>query len=114
MNKLDYNLTTLPNELQTYESLMQVKGQQGEANVVTSSRSFHKGSTSGTKPVPSTSSNNKWKKKKGGKGNKTDQKLLRKPRRSRLQKELFSIAARISTGRGTAQNIWLRRRRRRR
>ena len=86
MNKLDYNLTTLPNELQTYESLMQVKGQQGEANVVTSSRSFHKGSTSGTKPVPSTSSNNKWKKKKGGKGNKTVPKAAQKAKKVKAAK----------------------------
>ncbi|KAA0034863.1 gag/pol protein [Cucumis melo var. makuwa] len=33
---------------------------------------FHRGSTSGTKSVPSSSGNKKWKKKKGGQGNKAN------------------------------------------
>lgn len=70
MNKLDYNFATLLNELQAYESLMKVKEQHGEVNVVSSSMNFHKGSTSRTKHGPSSSGSKKWKKKNGGKGNK--------------------------------------------
>ncbi|KAL0561491.1 hypothetical protein IC582_001919 [Cucumis melo] len=72
MNKIAYTLTTLLNELQTFESLMKIKGQKGEANVATSTRKFHRGSTSGTKSMPSSSGNKKWKKKKGGQGNKAN------------------------------------------
>ena len=53
MNKIQYSLTTLLNELQTFESLMKNKGpQQGEANVA-HSKKFHKGSSFGTKSVSS-------------------------------------------------------------
>lgn len=45
MNKIDHNLSTFLNELQTYQSLMKIKGQEGEANVVTSNKNFHRGST---------------------------------------------------------------------
>ena len=38
MNKIAYILTTLLNELQTFESLMKIKGQKGEENVATSIR----------------------------------------------------------------------------
>ncbi|KAA0040448.1 gag/pol protein [Cucumis melo var. makuwa] len=72
MNKIAYTLTTLLNELQNFESLMKIKGQKGEANVATSTRKFHRGSTCGTKSVPSSSGNKKWKKKKGGQGNKAN------------------------------------------
>ncbi|TYK00056.1 gag/pol protein [Cucumis melo var. makuwa] len=72
MNKIAYTLTTLLSELQTFESLMKIKGQKGETNVATSTRKFHKGSTSGTKSMPSSSGNKKWKKKKGGQGNKAN------------------------------------------
>ncbi|KAA0051499.1 gag/pol protein [Cucumis melo var. makuwa] len=65
-------LTILLNELQTFESLMKIKGQKREANVATSTRKFHRGSTSGTKYVPSSSGNKKWKKKNGGQGNKAN------------------------------------------
>ena len=65
MNKIAYTLTILLNDLQTFESLKKVKGQKGEANVATSTIKFHKGSTSRTKFVPSSSSTKKWKKKKG-------------------------------------------------
>src|ERR1051325_6631005 len=55
MNKIQYSLTTLLNELQTFESLMKNKGQQqGEANVA-HSKKFHKGSSSRTKFVSSSS-----------------------------------------------------------
>ncbi|TYJ96910.1 gag/pol protein [Cucumis melo var. makuwa] len=72
MNKISYTLTTLLNELQTFESLMKIKGQKGEANVATSTRKFHRGSTSGTKSMPSSSGNKKWKKNKGGQQNKVN------------------------------------------
>ncbi|KAA0066527.1 ty3-gypsy retrotransposon protein [Cucumis melo var. makuwa] len=51
---------------------MKIKGQKGEANVTTSTRKFHRGSTSGTKFVPSSSGTKKWKKKKGGQVNKAN------------------------------------------
>ncbi|XP_050937748.1 uncharacterized protein LOC127148308 [Cucumis melo] len=38
-----YTPTTLLNKLQTFESLMKIKGQKGEANVATSTRKFHRG-----------------------------------------------------------------------
>ena len=39
MNKIEYNMTTLLNELQTFQSLMKNKGQkEGEANVAHSKR----------------------------------------------------------------------------
>ncbi|TYK01209.1 gag/pol protein [Cucumis melo var. makuwa] len=72
MNKIAYTLTTLLNELQTFESLMKIKGQKGETNVATSTRKFHRRSTSGTKSMPSSSGNKKWKKKNGGQGNKAN------------------------------------------
>ena len=64
MNKLNYSLIILLNELQTYESMHIGKGQEGEANVASSSKKFHKGSTSGTK-FASSFAKKKWKKKKG-------------------------------------------------
>ena len=68
MNKIRYNLTTLLNELQTFQSLMKNKEpQKGEANVV-HSKKFYKGSSSGTKSVSSSSGPKKFKKKAGGKG----------------------------------------------
>ncbi|KAA0046799.1 gag/pol protein [Cucumis melo var. makuwa] len=62
MNKISYNLMTLLKELHTFESLMKIKGQKGEVNVATSIRKFHRGSTSGTKCMPSSSGTKKWKK----------------------------------------------------
>ena len=41
MNKLTFNLTSLLNELQTFQSLMKIQGSKGEANVA--SRSYHRG-----------------------------------------------------------------------
>jgi len=65
MNKIDYNLTTLLNELQIYQSLLKNKGFEAEANVATTSkRRFQKGSTSGNKSVLK----NKGIQKKKGKG----------------------------------------------
>ncbi|TYK15893.1 retrovirus-related pol polyprotein from transposon tnt 1-94 [Cucumis melo var. makuwa] len=72
MNKIANTITTLLNELQTFESLMKIKGQKGEANVTTSTRKFHRGSTFVTKSMPSSSDTKKWKKEKGGLGNKVN------------------------------------------
>ncbi|KAA0063355.1 gag/pol protein [Cucumis melo var. makuwa] len=74
MDKIAYTLTTFLNKLQTLESLMKIKGQKEETNVATSTRKFHRGSTSETKFVPSSSGTKKWKKKKkkGGQGNKAN------------------------------------------
>ena len=54
MNKIEYNLTALLNELQTYQSLLTNKGQIGEANVVISKKLL-RGSSSKNKSGPSTS-----------------------------------------------------------
>ena len=41
-NKIEYNLTALLNELQTYQSLLTNKGQTGEANVAISKKLLSK------------------------------------------------------------------------
>ena len=88
MNKLAYNLITFLNELQTYESFMKAKGQMGEANVATSNKNFHRGSTSGLKSRAYSSDSKKWKKNKGGKGNKVvPPTTAKRARKSRLQRE---------------------------
>ncbi|TYK08144.1 gag/pol protein [Cucumis melo var. makuwa] len=59
-----------------------------QANVATSTRKFHRSSTSRTKFVSSSSGTKKWKKKMGGQGNKVNP-VTAKPR---LQREYVSIA----------------------
>ncbi|XP_050936293.1 uncharacterized protein LOC127144424 [Cucumis melo] len=86
MNKIAYTLTILLNELQTFESLMKIKGQKGEANVATFTRKFHRGSTSGTKSMPSSSGNKKWKKKKGGQGNKANLAAVKTTKKAKAAK----------------------------
>ena len=66
MNKIEYNLTALLNELQTYEFLLMNKGQVGEANVDVSKKLL-RGSSSKNKSSPSTSKNVSIKKKGKGK-----------------------------------------------
>ena len=66
MNKIEYNLTALLNELQTYEFLLMNKGQAGEANVDVSKKLL-RGSSSKNKSSPSTSKNVSIKKKGKGK-----------------------------------------------
>ncbi|KAA0047462.1 gag/pol protein [Cucumis melo var. makuwa] len=83
MNKIAYILTTLINELQTFESLMKIKG---ETNVATSTRKFHRGLTSGTKSVPSSSVTKKWKKKKGGQGNKANSDATKTSKKAKAAK----------------------------
>ncbi|KAA0060254.1 gag/pol protein [Cucumis melo var. makuwa] len=62
------------------------QGQKGEANVATSTRKFHRGSTSGTKSMPSSSGNKKWKKKKGGQGNKANLAAAKTTKKSKATK----------------------------
>ncbi|KAA0054432.1 gag/pol protein [Cucumis melo var. makuwa] len=88
MNKIAYTLTILLNELQTFESLMKIKGQKGEANVATSTRKFHRGSTSGTKSMPSSSGNKKWKKKKSGQGNKANLAAAKTTKKAKAAKRI--------------------------
>ena len=66
MNKIEYNLTTLLNELQTYQSLLMNKRQGREANVVVSKKLLQR-SFSKNKFGPSTSKNVSIKEKGKGK-----------------------------------------------
>lgn len=67
---------------------MKAKGQMGEANVATSNKNFHRGSTSGLKSRAYSSDSKKWKKNKGGKGNKVvPPTTAKRARKSRLQRE---------------------------
>ena len=68
MNKIMCTMTTFFNELQTYQSVMKNKGPiNGETNVA-HCKKFHKGSSSRSKSVPSSSCSKKIQKKKRGKG----------------------------------------------
>ena len=66
MNKIEYNLTALLHELQTYQSLLMKKGQTGEANVAVSKKLLRE-SSSKNKSGPSTSKNVSINKKGKGK-----------------------------------------------
>ena len=46
LNKIEFNLTTLLNELQRFQNLTMGKGKQAEANVATTKRKFSRGSSS--------------------------------------------------------------------
>lgn len=70
INKISYNLTTILNELQTYQSLMKNKSLEGEANAASSNKKFLKGLTSRTKSGTSSSGLEKWKRKKAENKNK--------------------------------------------
>ncbi|KAA0032125.1 gag/pol protein [Cucumis melo var. makuwa] len=73
---------------QTFESLMKIRGQKEEANVATSTRKFHRGSTSKTKFVPSSSKTKKWKKKKCGQGNKANSATAKMSKKVKVVKEI--------------------------
>ncbi|KAA0043133.1 gag/pol protein [Cucumis melo var. makuwa] len=88
MNKIAYTVTTLLNEQQTFESLMKIKGHKGEANVATSTRKFHRGLTCGTKSVPSSSGNKKWKKKKSDQGNKANLAAVKTSKKAKAAKKI--------------------------
>ena len=66
MNKIEYKLNTLLNELQTFQSLLINKEQAGEANVAVSKKLLQ-GPSSKYKSGPSTSNNVLMKKKGKGK-----------------------------------------------
>ncbi|KAA0052889.1 gag/pol protein [Cucumis melo var. makuwa] len=53
LNKIEFNLITLINELQRFQTLTMGKGKQVEANVATTKRTFSRGSSSKTKAGPS-------------------------------------------------------------
>ena len=63
MNKIEYNLTSLFNELQAFQSMMKSKGREEEINLT--SNKFQKLSSSGTRFEPSFSKKKSMKKKKG-------------------------------------------------
>ncbi|KAA0046128.1 gag/pol protein [Cucumis melo var. makuwa] len=53
LNKIEFNLTTLINELQRFQNLTKGKGKEVEANVATTKRKFKRGSFSKSKAAPS-------------------------------------------------------------
>ncbi|TYK11933.1 gag/pol protein [Cucumis melo var. makuwa] len=66
LSKIEFNLTTLLNELQSFQNLTMGKGKEVEANVATTKRKFSRGLSSKSKDGPS-KPNRKIEKK--GKGN---------------------------------------------
>ncbi|KAA0041306.1 polyprotein [Cucumis melo var. makuwa] len=74
---------------ETFEFLMKIKGQKGEANVATSTRKFHRGSTSGTKYVPSSTDTKKWKKKNGSQGNKANSTATKTSKKAKAAKGIY-------------------------
>ncbi|KAA0043025.1 gag/pol protein [Cucumis melo var. makuwa] len=65
LNKIEFNLTILLNELQRFQNLTKGKGKEVEANVATTKGKFKRGSSSKTKDGPSKSSRKIEKKEKG-------------------------------------------------
>ncbi|TYK05765.1 gag/pol protein [Cucumis melo var. makuwa] len=79
LNKIEFNLTTLLNELQRFQNLTKGKGKEVEANVATTKGKFKRGSSSKSKVGPSKSNRKIEKKGKGktpkqNKGKKTTEK----------------------------------------
>ncbi|TYK02153.1 gag/pol protein [Cucumis melo var. makuwa] len=79
LNKIEFNLTTLLNELQRFQNLTKGKGKEVEANVATTKEKFKRGSSSKSKIGPSKSDRKIEKKGKGktpkqNKGKKTTEK----------------------------------------
>ena len=113
MNKLNYSLTTLFNELQTYES-MHTKDQMERQMLpvpLKSSTEVRPLELSLLLPLPKKKKKN-WKKKKGNKGGKTNQVATQKASKGLgLQKEIVSIALKMGTGSWTVPNIWQKKRR---
>ncbi|KAA0054880.1 gag/pol protein [Cucumis melo var. makuwa] len=65
LNKIEFNLTTLLNELQCFQNLTMGKGKEVEANVATTKRKFSRGASSKSKVGPSKPNRNIEKKGKG-------------------------------------------------
>ncbi|KAA0054839.1 gag/pol protein [Cucumis melo var. makuwa] len=65
LNKIEFNLTILLNELQRFQNLTKGKGKEVEANVATTKRKFKRGSSSKSKVGPSKSNRKIEKKGKG-------------------------------------------------
>ncbi|KAA0063246.1 gag/pol protein [Cucumis melo var. makuwa] len=79
LNKIEFNLTTLLNELQRFQNLTKGKGKEVEANVASTKGKFKRGSSSKSKAEPSKSNRKIEKKGKGKtpkqtKGKKTTEK----------------------------------------
>ncbi|KAA0040457.1 gag/pol protein [Cucumis melo var. makuwa] len=87
-NEVEMNEVVIDEASQTFESLMKIKRQKGETNVATSTRKFHRDSTSGTKFVPSYGIK-KWKKKKGGQGNKANPAATKTSRKAKATKGIY-------------------------
>ncbi|TYK19115.1 gag/pol protein [Cucumis melo var. makuwa] len=66
LNKIEFSLTTLLNELQRFQNLTKGKGKEVEANVATTKGKFKRGSSSKSKVGP-LKSNRKIEKKGNGK-----------------------------------------------
>ncbi|KAA0047901.1 gag/pol protein [Cucumis melo var. makuwa] len=85
----EMNAIVIDEASQTFKSLMKTKGQKEEANVATSTRKFHRGSTSITKFMPSSSGTKKSKKKKkGGQGNKANLAVAKTNKKAKAAKEI--------------------------
>ncbi|KAA0062742.1 gag/pol protein [Cucumis melo var. makuwa] len=65
LNKIEFNLTTLLNELQRFQNLTKGKGKEVEANVATTKGKFKRGLSSKSKAGPSKSNRKIDKKEKG-------------------------------------------------
>ncbi|TYK14918.1 gag/pol protein [Cucumis melo var. makuwa] len=65
LNNIEFNLTTLLNELQCFQNLTKRKGKEVEANVATTKGKFKRGSSSKSKAGPSKSNRKIEKKGKG-------------------------------------------------
>ncbi|TYK03174.1 gag/pol protein [Cucumis melo var. makuwa] len=79
LNKIEFNLTTLLNELQCFQNLTKGKGKEVEANVATTKGKFKRGSSSKSKSRPlkpnqKIEKKEKWKTPKQTKGKKTTEK----------------------------------------
>ena len=101
MNKLEYNLTQLLNELQTFETISKTRSKVGEANVAQ------------RKPSSSSGRTKRKKKSTGGSGTRPN-KAKKAPRavgrrrttpRKKFLKENVSIAELMVIGRETALSI---------
>ncbi|TYK01580.1 gag/pol protein [Cucumis melo var. makuwa] len=65
LNKIEFNLTTLLNELQHFQNLTKNKGKEVEENIATTKRKFSRGSSSKSKTGPSKPNRKIEKKGKG-------------------------------------------------
>ncbi|TYK00233.1 gag/pol protein [Cucumis melo var. makuwa] len=110
MNKFAYTLITLLNKLQTFESLMKIKEQKREANVIPQESSIEV-QPLGTKFIPSSPDTMKWKKKKSGQRNKANPAAANTSKKAKLQRQYVFVATRRNIGRETVPSTWQKERR---